>query len=71
MKKAADQSALQVFFGSVTIFMHLVNSDLGRFEVNYIRIDHEAINSDLRRFLDTCIPTGSHDVANYSIPREG
>ncbi len=71
MRRAASQSTFQIFFGSIVLFMYLVNSDLGRFESNYIRVDHDVIDSDLKRFLDACFPSGSHDVANYSIPREG
>lgn len=58
-------------FGAVLLFISMMNSDLDRFETNYLRIDHAKISDDLFSFLNIHNPPGAHRVTDFSIPYEG
>jgi len=57
--------------GSVLLFSYIFNSENGRFESGYIRIDNMNINDTLNGFLDECFPKGEYNVYDFSVPAEG
>jgi len=58
-------------FGSVVMFAYILNKKLNRFELNYIRVDSEAIDPILRDFLDKYYPIKGHIVQEFAIPDRG
>ncbi|HIH72410.1 hypothetical protein GBV73_09610 [Thermococcus sp. 101 C5] len=58
-------------FGSVLLFVYLVNKAKSRFELNYIRIDNKKIDRVLKDFLDKFYPTGKYEVFDFVIPERG
>ena len=58
-------------FGSILLFIYIMNKAENRFEFNYIRIDNKKINQTLKSFLDTFYPMSKHEVLDFAIPERG
>ena len=56
-----------VGFGSIVIFVYVLNKELRRYELNYIRIDNEIIDPTLRIFLDNYYPIKGHEVRDFAL----
>ena len=58
-------------FGSILLFVYIMNKAKNRFEFNYIRMDNKKIDRTLKDFLDKFYPIGKHEVLNFAIPERG
>ncbi len=58
-------------FGSVVLFVFILNKDLNRLELNYLRIDGYQTDLALKKFLDYYYPLGNHIVYDFVIPKRG
>lgn len=58
-------------FGSVVLFVFILNKELNRFELNYLRIDSHQMDLALKKFLDSFYPSGDHMVYDFAIPKSG
>ncbi len=70
-RKAAINYQDKSPFGALVQFVSMWNSELDRFEVNYLRTDHPKITPELLSFLDTYYSLCAHRVLNFSVPFEG
>jgi len=58
-------------FGSILLFIYIMNKTKNRLELNYIRIDNKNVDSVLKNFLDEFYPISEHRVSNFAIPKHG
>jgi len=58
-------------FGSILLFVYIMNKAKNRFELNYIRIDNENIDQTLKEFLDKFYPISKYEVLDFVIPEHG
>ena len=58
-------------FGSILLFVYIMNKAKNRFELNNIRIDNKKIDQTLKDFLDKFYPIGKYGVLNFVIPERG
>lgn len=68
MKEYVSNILKNVNFGSVLIFVYILNKELRRYELNYIRVDNKNIDPTLRMFLDDCYPIKGHKVHDFALP---
>jgi len=54
-------------FGSILMFAYVCNLDLKRYEFNYIRVDNDAIDPLLEKFLDQYYPIKGIIIYNYHV----
>jgi hypothetical protein len=69
-RKVVKDNSNTTRFGSVLLFVSLMNQDLNRFETIYLRIDHPDISTELLSFLDTYYPKAQRRMSEYSFPFE-
>lgn len=70
-RKAAIKCQDKNPFGALIQFISMWNSELERFEVNYLRNDHPKITKELLNFLNNYYSRGDHRVVNFNVPYEG
>jgi len=58
-------------FGSILLFVYIMNKAKNRFELNYIRVDNKKICPTLKEFLDRFYPVDKHEVSDFAIPERG
>lgn len=68
LKEYVSNILKNVNFGSVLIFVYILNKELRRYELNYIRVDNKNIDPTLRMFLDDCYPIKGHKVHDFALP---
>ena len=67
MKEYVSGILENVSFGSVIIFVYILNRELRRYELNYIRVDNKNIDTTLRMFLNDCYPIKGHRVHDFAL----
>ncbi|MBO8183262.1 MAG: hypothetical protein H0Z28_10810 [Archaeoglobus sp.] len=58
-------------FGSVIIFVFILDKESNRFGLNYIRVDSNRIDPILKKFLDEYYPIEEHIIFDFVIPDRG
>ncbi|MEM3713303.1 MAG: hypothetical protein QXR97_07195 [Thermoproteota archaeon] len=57
-------------FGAAVLFVYVLNKDLNRFELNYLRVDNQAIDPVLKNFLNQHYNYGTHEIHEYALPEK-
>jgi len=70
-KESVRQILEKYNFGSVLLFIYIMNKTEKRFELDYVRVDNKCIDHVLRNFLDESYPMDEHDVSDFAIPKHG
>lgn len=71
MRSTARESMSKDSFGNITLFSFFFDIGKKQYQSNYARIDHDLIDKNLKNFMDTFFPFGSHKVDKYYVALEG
>jgi len=71
VKEHTQQAIERTRFGDITLFVYVLNKELERFELNYLRHDNHGIDRVLKRFLDQHYTYEIHEVHDFALPERG